>query len=116
LSRYPHFRQNPSDISHPARSHGGINFAELALRDDTPMTRYGQSKLANVLHAKTLHRRYGPGSPSTRAGDGEIWTAAVHPGAVESQLGGDVDVPAALVRTDGHSGAWSSVFSARVCR
>ncbi len=45
---------------------------------------YGQSKLANILHAKTLNEKFGPGSASAKSGKGEIWTAAVHPGLVET--------------------------------
>ncbi len=63
---------------------GGINFTDTYLRNKDGMARYGQSKLSNVLHVKTLNKLYGPGSPSSKAGNGEIWTAAVHPGLVES--------------------------------
>ncbi|KAG0651507.1 putative oxidoreductase [Hyphodiscus hymeniophilus] len=36
--------------------------------------RYGLSKLANVLQAKTLNDQYGPSSISSKGGNGEIWT------------------------------------------
>ena len=55
------------------------------------MIRYGQSKLANVLHTKYLHKAYGPGSPSAHNNDGEIWTSCVHPGLVETNLADGVD-------------------------
>ena len=71
-------------------SSGGINFADTNL-PNKPSNRYGQSKLANVLHAKTLNKLYGPSSASAKAGDGEIWTWTVHPGLVESQLEGRVE-------------------------
>ncbi|KUJ07101.1 NAD(P)-binding protein [Mollisia scopiformis] len=48
--------------------------------------RYGLSKLANVLHAKTLNVQYGPGSEHARQGKGEIWCASVHPGFIATQL------------------------------
>ena len=51
-----------------------------------PYNRYGQSKLANILFAKTLHSQCGPGSASANAGKGEIWTAACHPGFASTQL------------------------------
>lgn len=51
-----------------------------------PYSRYGQSKLANILFAKTLHSQYGPGSESADGGKGEIWTAACHPGFASTQL------------------------------
>src|ERR1700760_436198 len=38
----------------------GIAFNDIDLPDRQPMTRYGQSKLANILHANELNRRYGP--------------------------------------------------------
>ncbi|KAH8797738.1 putative carbonyl reductase [Xylogone sp. PMI_703] len=65
---------------------GGINFEDTSLRNRNGSTRYGQSKLANILHAKIINERYGPPSPSAKAGKGQIWTASVHPGLVESQL------------------------------
>ena len=65
----------------------GIDFANPALEDSSAFTRYGQSKLANVLHAKTLHARYGPGSGYVeREGGKEIWVSSVHPGHVNTQL------------------------------
>jgi len=48
--------------------------------------RYGLSKLANVLHAKTLNDRFGPSSQNAKAGKGEIRTASLHPGFIDSQL------------------------------
>lgn len=51
-----------------------------------PFGRYGQSKLANVLFAKSLNKAYGPGSKSAKDGQGELWTASLHPGFIASQL------------------------------
>lgn len=48
--------------------------------------RYGLSKLANVLHAKTLHSQFGPGSESAKAGGGEIWTGSLHPGFIDTEM------------------------------
>jgi NAD(P)-dependent dehydrogenase (short-subunit alcohol dehydrogenase family) len=64
----------------------GINFEDLTLENDSVWARYGQSKLANILHTKTLHEKYGPGSTSAHNKDGEIWTSCVHPGVVETNL------------------------------
>ena len=61
---------------------GGISFDEVALASKGAMVRYGQSKLANVLHAKELNRRFGPQAADKTAG--EIWTAAVHPGHINT--------------------------------
>ncbi|KAH6679517.1 hypothetical protein B0J14DRAFT_299408 [Halenospora varia] len=47
-------------------------------------SRYGQSKLANILHAKELDRLHGPNG--VKKGEGEIWTAAVHPGNIYTDL------------------------------
>ena len=48
--------------------------------------RYGLSKLANVLHATNLIDSYGPGSLSAQEGNGELWTASLHPGLIDTQL------------------------------
>jgi len=77
---------NLTSSGHLGAPKGGINFEDLSLRDSGPWPRYGQSKLANILHTKTLHKMYGPGSPSARNGDGEIWVSSVHPGLVETNL------------------------------
>ncbi|KAM7219717.1 putative dehydrogenase [Rhypophila decipiens] len=101
----------------------GINLDDPSLKEaGTPWTRYGQSKLANILHAKTLHRVYGPGSPGARAGEGEIWTSAVHPGPVETnissaQSGGMEMWVLAVYRFlglvwDADKGSWNTLFCA----
>jgi NAD(P)-dependent dehydrogenase (short-subunit alcohol dehydrogenase family) len=77
---------NLTSAGHLSAPKGGINFPDLSLKDAGPMARYGQSKLANVLHTKTLHKKYGPGSASARNGEGEIWLSCVHPGMVETNL------------------------------
>ncbi|KAI1126280.1 NAD(P)-binding protein [Nemania abortiva] len=77
---------NLTSSGHLGAPKGGIHFEDLSLKDSGPWTRYGQSKLANILHTKTLHKTYGPGSPSARNGDGEIWVSSVHPGLVETNL------------------------------
>jgi NAD(P)-dependent dehydrogenase (short-subunit alcohol dehydrogenase family) len=56
-----------------------INFAH---RPYDPMVTYGQSKTANVLFAVSATRHW--------AADG-IWTNAVHPGAVDTNLGRHLD-------------------------
>jgi NAD(P)-dependent dehydrogenase (short-subunit alcohol dehydrogenase family) len=58
----------------------GIEFEDLALECKNGMTRYGQSKLANVLHAKALNMRYGPQGTTPQAG--EIWVTSLHPGHI----------------------------------
>jgi NAD(P)-dependent dehydrogenase (short-subunit alcohol dehydrogenase family) len=77
---------NLTSSGHLSAPKGGINFQDLSLKDNGVWQRYGQSKLANILHTKTLHQTYGPGSPSARSGAGEIWVSSVHPGLVETNL------------------------------
>ncbi|CAM1511642.1 Fc.00g091550.m01.CDS01 [Cosmosporella sp. VM-42] len=114
---------NVSSSGHFYAPKGGINFTDTSLQEGDGFARYGQSKLANVLHAKTLNNRYGPDSPSAKAGNGEIWTAIVHPGLVRSQLGGRAEMPLplrAIFKVYGgmggmmepDKGSWTSVFCA----
>lgn len=113
---------NLSSSGHFSAPKGGVNFADTSIGDNG-MTRYGQSKLANILHIKTLHRLYGPESSSARSHGGEIWTAAVHPGLVKSELGGRAKIPLIMRlaiapyraiggEMDADTGSWTSVFCA----
>ena len=77
---------NLTSSGHLAAPKGGINFKDLSLKDSSPWQRHGQSKLANILHTKNLHKTYGPSSPSARKWEGEIWVSSVHPGLVETNL------------------------------
>ncbi|KAF2851946.1 NAD(P)-binding protein [Plenodomus tracheiphilus IPT5] len=77
---------NLTSSGHLSAPKGGINFDDPTLKDASVWARYGQSKLANILHTKSLHEKYGPDSPGVRNGDGEIWTSCVHPGLVETNL------------------------------
>ncbi|KAJ0140493.1 hypothetical protein HZ326_16621 [Fusarium oxysporum f. sp. albedinis] len=63
----------------------GIDFNDINQIKGSAFSRYGMSKLANILHAKELHRRYGP-SPEND-GQEEIWTASLHPGTIDTGLG-----------------------------
>jgi NAD(P)-dependent dehydrogenase (short-subunit alcohol dehydrogenase family) len=82
---------NLTSSGHLGAPKDGIHFEDLSLKDDTPWPRYGQSKVANILHTKTLHKKYGPQSPSARDGKGEIWVTSVHPGIVETNIAGGVE-------------------------
>ncbi|KAF2102262.1 putative carbonyl reductase [Rhizodiscina lignyota] len=114
---------NLSSSGHYSAPKEGINFADTSLANGGGMARYGQSKLANILHAKSLNKLYGPSSPSAKAENGEIWTAIVHPGLVDSHIGEHAEIPRvvkALVnvygslggRMDSDKGSWTSVFCA----
>ncbi|KAM0421182.1 hypothetical protein ACHAPT_011074 [Fusarium lateritium] len=63
---------------------GGIDFSNPSLEKENAMTRYGQSKLANILHATQLHAIYGPTQKGDGTGQGTICTAAVHPGHIDT--------------------------------
>jgi NAD(P)-dependent dehydrogenase (short-subunit alcohol dehydrogenase family) len=78
---------NVSSMGHTGAPTGGINFEDTSLQSAFTFKRYGQSKLANILHSKELHRRYGPGRRGGGGDDsGSIWTLALHPGNVDTQL------------------------------
>ncbi|KAJ5672014.1 hypothetical protein N7507_001141 [Penicillium longicatenatum] len=77
---------NLTSSGHLGAPKGGINFKDPSLKDSSPWLRYGQSKLANILHTIMLHKRYGPGSLSAGNFEGEIWVSSVHPGLVETNL------------------------------
>lgn len=115
---------NLTSSGHLSAPKGGINFEDLSLKDSGPWPRYGQSKLANILHTKTLHKTYGPGSPSALNGQGEIWVSSVHPGMVETNLatavgesGGIMTSAFSVFRMFGliwpaDKGSWTSLFCA----
>ncbi|KAI4864868.1 hypothetical protein F4820DRAFT_422417 [Hypoxylon rubiginosum] len=121
---------NLTSSGHLGAPKGGIHFEDPSLPDGSggggPWARYGQSKLANILHARTLHEAYGPGSPHARAGgNGEIWVSSVHPGIVETNLatavgesgGSGVTGLFSVMRAFGmmmpaDKGSWTSLFCA----
>jgi NAD(P)-dependent dehydrogenase (short-subunit alcohol dehydrogenase family) len=63
--------------SHTRAPKGGIDFPRLrsAGPESSPLTKYGVSKLANILHVKQLAKRY----PT-------IIAVAIHPGMVDTNL------------------------------
>ncbi|KAK0757367.1 hypothetical protein N5P37_010089 [Trichoderma harzianum] len=64
----------------------GIDFGDINQVKGGSWSRYGQSKLANILHSKELLRRYGPGGTELSTSNTPIWTASVHPGNYDTQL------------------------------
>ncbi|KAH3939649.1 hypothetical protein HBH70_224930 [Parastagonospora nodorum] len=112
---------NLSSYGHHSAPGGGIDFEDTSLKSTSNMARYGQSKLANVLHVKTLHGLYGPGSEGE--GEGEVWVSAVHPGLVSTSLDKKAELPG-FVRfliapyrwiggfVDADKGSWTSLFCA----
>ena len=114
---------NLSSSGHFFPPKGGIKFSDTNFPKGPGMVHYGQSKLAVILHVKTINKLYGPGSLSAKAGEGEIWTAAVHPGLVESNLSAHAQIPPPVRIilkvygaiggiVDGDKGSWTSLFCA----
>lgn len=115
---------NLTSSGHLGAPKRGINFKDLSLKDSGPWVRYGQSKLANIQHTKSLHKMYGPGSPSARNGEGEIWVSSVHPGLVETNLTTSVGEPGSGIMSvlsalrmfgliwPADKGSWTSLFCA----
>lgn len=111
---------NVSSAGHLSGPKDGIHFADTSIKDGSVWNRYGQSKLGNILHAKTLHETYGPGSPAAQNGEGEIWVSSIHPGIVETNLGTAVSssgfkVLVPIVRVlglhmDADKGSWTNLF------
>jgi NAD(P)-dependent dehydrogenase (short-subunit alcohol dehydrogenase family) len=66
---------NVSSAGHASSPPGGIVFDDINQAKAHPLTRYGQSKLANILETRELARRY----PS-------ITSVAVHPGVILTQI------------------------------
>ena len=114
---------NVSSFGHFNAPSCGINFSDPSLPHSSPMTRYGQSKLANILHIKTLNHLYGPSTTPPPKPEGEIWTAAVHPGLVSSNLGQRAELTMLMKIIiapyrwfggimDADRGSWTNVFCA----
>lgn len=116
---------NVSGTAHQWAPKGGIDFNDINQTNGSALSRYAQSKLGNVLHAKTLNRLYGPQSDFAKAGNKAIWTASVQPGYVRTQLhgratgtwmsklSGIVDVVMAVLGKEVSidEGSWTSLFA-----
>ncbi|KIW09601.1 uncharacterized protein PV09_00470 [Verruconis gallopava] len=76
-----------SSMGHHMAPKGGIVFDPEVHKTLTPAQLYGQSKLANILHAKALATRYP-----------DITSVAVHPGLIKTDLYGSVKRSFWLVR------------------
>jgi len=75
---------NVSSMGHRAAPKAGIDFADINQEKGSIWTRYGQSKLGNILNAKEINRLYGPNG--TKKEEGEIWGMALHPGNMYTDL------------------------------
>eukprot|EP01117_Protostelium_nocturnum_P005977 TRINITY_DN2149_c0_g1_i1.p1 TRINITY_DN2149_c0_g1~~TRINITY_DN2149_c0_g1_i1.p1 ORF type:complete len:329 (+),score=100.45 TRINITY_DN2149_c0_g1_i1:236-1222(+) len=68
---------NVSSYGHHFAPNGGIHFENVNLPDHSTWTRYGQSKLGNILMSRELVKRHG--------GDG-IYSLSLHPGNIQTEL------------------------------
>lgn len=113
---------NVTSMGHAMAPKSGINFQDINQEKGGLWSRYGQSKLGNILHAKYLNSLYGP--KGSKREKGEIWTAAVHPGNVYTDLNRNAKflgrlspVVAAVLNMTGvyikpEEGAYTSLFCA----
>ncbi|KAK7418923.1 hypothetical protein QQX98_003626 [Neonectria punicea] len=104
---------------------GGITFNDISLEKESAMNRYGQSKLANILHAKQLHSMFGPNGDASASRPNSICVAAVHPGHIDTNLNRQATgaAPGSVLRAvtpimrclgildEEAKGAWSSLFA-----
>ncbi|KAL5049497.1 hypothetical protein BDW71DRAFT_176023 [Aspergillus fruticulosus] len=95
----------------------GIDFKDINQEKGGLWSRYGQSKVGNILHAKQLNKLYGPdGTETAKRG---IWTAAVHPGHLDTNLNKQTAFPkfvntvlkALGAYSHAREGAYNSVFA-----
>ncbi|KAK9311431.1 hypothetical protein V1522DRAFT_373596 [Lipomyces starkeyi] len=79
---------NVSSSAHDNAPSNGIDLQDTDQKNGDPLSRYGSSKLANILHVKELDRRYRLLTSSVDGDDAEreIWFASVHPGLVNTNL------------------------------
>jgi NAD(P)-dependent dehydrogenase (short-subunit alcohol dehydrogenase family) len=75
---------NVSSMGHKFAPKNGIDFTDINQDTGSIWTRYGQSKLGNILNAKELNQLYGPNG--TKKEQGEIWSFALHPGNMYTDL------------------------------
>jgi NAD(P)-dependent dehydrogenase (short-subunit alcohol dehydrogenase family) len=98
----------------------GIAFDDINQLKGGGWSRYGQSKLGNILHAKYLRSLFG--SEESRKSEGVIWTAAVHPGNIYTDLSKNARFPVSSMIgpilnflgmfVPAEQGAYNSVFCA----
>lgn len=99
----------------------GIDFEDISQEKGGLWSRYGQSKVANILHAKQLDKLFGPNASggTEAAKTGAIWAAAVHPGHLDTNLNKQTAFPrfvstvlkALGAYSHAREGAYNSVFA-----
>lgn len=75
----------------------GIDFVDMTFKTKNNGTRYGASKLGNVLQARELSRRYGPNRADKSVP--EVWTASLHPGVVKTNLANEATFGNPVLKT-----------------
>ncbi|KAL3471944.1 retinol dehydrogenase [Aspergillus californicus] len=107
---------NVTSNGHKAAPKAGIDFADLSQEKSGGVwSRYGMSKLANILHVKQLDKLHGASQGDTSA----IWTAAVHPGFIDTNLNKQTAMPVCIytvlkfvgVYSQAREGAYNSLFA-----
>jgi NAD(P)-dependent dehydrogenase (short-subunit alcohol dehydrogenase family) len=108
---------NVTSDGHGFAPKAGIDFVDINQEKGGLWSRYGQSKLANILHAKQLNKLFGPdGTETAKSG---IWAAAVHPGHLDTNLNRQTAFPkfvSTVLKVLGayshaREGAYNSVFA-----
>lgn len=108
---------NVTSDGHSFAPKGGTDFVDINQEKGGLWSRYGQSKLGNILHVKQLNALFGPdGTEGAKRG---IWAAAVHPGHLDTNLNKQTALPKfvnTVLRVVGayshaREGAYISVFA-----
>ncbi|KAL4860827.1 hypothetical protein BDV12DRAFT_208766 [Aspergillus spectabilis] len=88
---------NVTSNGHKAAPKAGIAFDDLSQEKSGGIwSRYAMSKVANILHARQLDKLYGASQSDESAGAPAIWTAAVHPGFIDTNLNRQTAAPACV--------------------
>ncbi|KAL2820178.1 hypothetical protein BDW59DRAFT_151010 [Aspergillus cavernicola] len=109
---------NVTSDGHNFAPKSGIDFNDLKQERGGIWSRYGMSKVGNILHAKQLNKLYGPNGSEAGRG-GVVWTAAVHPGHIDTDLNKQTALPKCfyiILKTLGvyshpREGAYNSLFA-----
>ncbi|KAL4966448.1 uncharacterized protein BDV14DRAFT_198902 [Aspergillus stella-maris] len=109
---------NVTSDGHQFAPKAGIDFTDLKQEKGGIWSRYGMSKLGNILHAKQLNKLYGPAGSEAES-KGPIWIAAVHPGHLDTNLNRQTALPkcfntvlkAVGAYSHAREGAYNSLFA-----
>ncbi|KAL4954555.1 hypothetical protein BDW69DRAFT_193984 [Aspergillus filifer] len=109
---------NVTSDGHQFAPKAGIDFNDPKQAKGGIWSRYGMSKLGNILHAKQLNKLYGPNGSEGQS-KGVIWTTAVHPGHLDTNLNRQTALPKCfntLLKAVGayshaREGAYNSLFA-----